>query len=207
MGSSSTSPPRSWTATTCCRGSLKKPSERSSQRCHEDHDDQWGAEPDRPDRRTEADKPRVEDDPVLAADGLGDDERGAERRREQLERGGQRRRELSANEQQRADGLEGDRERANEQDDDPGRAHRLHSPARQTALAAITGTPGRASGRRTRATAPPASAALISRRVLTTETSKARKSAGKAASRPSRSGLPRRAPPKTPRAVAPAQHG
>ena len=52
-----------------------------------------------------------------------------------------------------------------------------------------------------------ASAAAISRRVLTTETSSARKSAGKAASRPSRSGLPSRPPPKTPSAVAPTQHG
>ena len=60
--------------------------ERRSQRGGDDRHDQRRPQADRDDRRRDADETPVEDDPFLPADRLRDDERGQERRGEQLER-------------------------------------------------------------------------------------------------------------------------
>ena len=70
------------------------------------------------------------------------------------------------------------------------------SPNRTPQVAAITGTPAGVSGVSSSAMPPPASAAARARRLRTSGTSSARKSAGKAASRPSVAGSPR-VPPAT----------
>ena len=127
--SSWTSPTRSSTATVCCRAPLQKPNQRSSHRSHDDHDDQRGAEPDRDDRRAEADessrrarsrlcrRPDCVTTSAARSDGASSSKAEVNLRRE-----------LPAAEQHRPGGLEGDRERADEQDDDPGLRSSLPEP-------------------------------------------------------------------------------
>ena len=185
-----------------------RPAHQGRRNGREHHDrDQGRAQAHGDHRDSHSDELLVQDDLAVLRKGLRDDQRGEDRRRQELEGGREPLRELPPAEQERPGRLERDREGADEQHHHPGVAHRRISPARQTALAAITGTPAGTTGMRTKAMTPPATAASTVRRLTSCVARSARKRAGKAASRPNRSGSPSTSPKTTPSAVPPTQNG
>src|SRR6266542_2915513 len=169
-----------------------------------EHDDECERHPGRDRDGAGADprEPGVEHELVVAADRLGDDERGQEHRSQQRHSAGERPGQPPAAEQHGPGRLERDRGRADDEDDDPDRAHdRFPSPSRHAVPAATIGTPAGVTGINARAIPAAARAATDARGARSWGTSSARKSAGNAPSRPRSFGPPSASPASTPTAV------
>src|SRR5205085_2607221 len=178
--------------------------ERGRPRGDHDHGQEWRPEQRGRPARGQPRQARGEDDLVVPADRLRDDERRQQRGGEQNDERHQPRWERAQADQQRAGRLQEDRRRADQSDGCPDRAHR-RIPTRQAVAATMIGTPGGVNGSRTSAIAPPARAAATARRSRTWGSRSAKKSAGNAASSPSRFGSPIAPPTSAPTVVPPTQ--
>jgi hypothetical protein len=159
----------------------------------------------RHDCRSQADQARVQHDLLVAADRLRDNQRGQERGCEQGNHARDTVRQRLAAQEHRADRLQRHGRRADRSDHDPGLRQDPLQPRRQAAAAATIGRPAGVTGKSTRAMVPPRIAAASALRECTCVTRMARKSAGKAASRPRLAGSPRASPTSTPLIVPPTQ--